>query len=113
MRVGANYVGIKKIIINDVKYLLVNKQLFIAHDRNVTVSELQNKSPGNEQPGEQGQRRSPGPGLRRQPKHFNPIVGTVCTPIDFVDSAIREQALRGAQPVGECTNRGHTSGPNC
>ena len=93
-------------LINDDKHIFMNKVSVI----NLNHKDNKFKSPGKEQPGEQGQRRSPGPGLRRQPKHCDPIVGTDCTPIEFVDSANQERALSGVQPVGECTNRGHTSG---
>ena len=45
-------------------------------------------------------------------KHFDPIVGTGSAPVDFVDSTLRGRVLKGAQPVGECNNTGHSSGPN-
>ena len=109
MRVGANYIEFKKDIIYEEKYIVEEKYIFIercAHQSRQAHLRAQGLR---YHAGPQGQRKFKSPGNL---EHFDPIVGTGSAPIDFVDSTLRGGELKGAQPVGECTNRGHISGPN-
>ena len=107
MRVGANYVEIKKIIINDDKYL-GNKYFFITLDRKYKVSAFQSHQAKNNL---DGQRRSPGPGHRRQPKLLASTVGTGSASFDFVDSTLWGRVLRGRGRWGSVTIRASAEDP--
>ena len=62
--VGASYLQIKKIILNDGMYLSMSKTLFNKTDHNGTVCVFGNSQAKSHL---DGQRRCPGPGQRRQP----------------------------------------------
>ena len=108
MRAGANYIKVKMDIINDDEYILGNKYLFITFDHNYKVNAFirhQVKSNLN------GQRRSPGPGHRRQPELLASTEGTGSASFDFVDSTLWGGVLSGRGRWGSVTVRASVEDP--